>query len=326
MHDEAAFHALMLFAAVNDDRRSGRMLPGMRSLHHRIEAVKLINERLDSPDPAMYLSESTMYTVSRLHVLEKHWQALGDDEVHTSGVHKLLVLYGGLHKLSRERPELTTVIYLSALVTPGMLRSASPALYGIVKNTFTRQQEEDALARELLEFLEEMIAKGKQHYDACAMVKSTAGNTGPICRLLTAPPSTSKSLPEHTQCAMLALQDQLRLACTIQFHLSILSITSREHFIAIVHHLQWILSLERLWRTSLRLMHYLLVQDSSTTNLAYPELVFKVLRLTDAVKLLPENTRESLRDAMLGILSGVNSPDAIDMGTVRRELAPYLLR
>ena len=325
MHDEAAFHAMMLFAAVNDDRRSGRMLPGMRSLHHRIEAVKLINERLDSPDPAMYLSESTMYTVSRLHVLEKHWKAIGDDEVHTSGVHKLLVLYGGLHKLSRERPALTTVIYLSALVTPGMLRSASPALYGITTTTFTRHQEQEALARELLEFLEEMTAKGQRHYDACALVKSTTGNTGPICRLLTASPSTSRVLPEHTQSAMLRLQNQLRLACTIQFHLSILSINSQAAFAAIVDHLRWILTLERLWRTSLRLMHYLLIQDPSTTNLGYPELVFKVLRLTDAVKLLPEDTQESLRDAMLGVLSGVNGTDAIDMGIVRRELAPYLL-
>src|SRR5271163_2012320 len=58
LSDPAAFHAIMLMAAINRDRLVGRSLPGLRALYHRVEAIRLINERLDSKDPEVYLSES----------------------------------------------------------------------------------------------------------------------------------------------------------------------------------------------------------------------------------------------------------------------------
>ena len=324
MDDPAAFHALMLFAAVNDDRFSGRIIPGMRSLHHRLEAVKLINDRLDSPDPNVKLSKSTIYTVSRLHVLEKQFKAVGNDEVHTSGVQRLVVLFGGLHKLAEAYPSVTVMVYLSALVTPGMLRSASPSLYGNGDQNTDMSHERYALASELLDFLEQLSSDGKNHYRKCALVKSTTGNTGPICKLLTTSATAKPGFAEHTRHAIMFLNNQLRLSSILHTHLAILAIQSSEDLTMLVQHLRWILSYERLWRTSIRLFHYLLIQNAETENLANPDLAWKVLRLSDGLKLLPPETREELREVLLGVLSGASTMDELDIGAIRAQLTPYL--
>jgi hypothetical protein len=78
LSDPAAFHANMLMASISMDRISGHSLSGVRALRHRIEAIRLINEKL--ADPADCVSAGTIYTVTVLTCLEHNWGAVGSHE------------------------------------------------------------------------------------------------------------------------------------------------------------------------------------------------------------------------------------------------------
>lgn len=314
----------MLLASITHDRLCGRSLPGIRSLWHRVEAIKLVNERLDSPDPSVSLSDTTIYTVSRLHVLEKQYNALANNEVHTSGIHRLIVQSGGLTRLSQQHPSIEIMVYLSALVTPGMLRSAAPTLYQPDSRKTTIQEEKCILATELLAFLTDMTARGKLYSEMCTTVKDAIANTGPICKLLSHRLPVSSTLSEHAQKAMAYVNDRLRLACTLHLHCGYLLIESETGFASLVRHVEWVLSHEKLWRRSIRLMHYLLVQNETSANLAAPEMAWKVLRLAEATKLLSIPTAEKLFDALLGVLSGADGTEAIDLQSIKDELVPFM--
>jgi hypothetical protein len=68
LSDPAAFNSNMLMASISLDRISGHSLSGMRALRHRIEAIRLINEKL--ADPSDCISATTIYTVTILVCLE----------------------------------------------------------------------------------------------------------------------------------------------------------------------------------------------------------------------------------------------------------------
>jgi Fungal specific transcription factor domain len=310
--DPAAFHTNMLLASIHLDLINSRTLPGMRALRHRVEAIRLINERLGKPIEMM--EQSTIYTIIALTCLQYVWGAVGSAEVHDGGLQRLLIKCGGLKAL-RRYPLLEHTLYSVALVTPRMLSFASPDLYSEDEIHWTPEEERRAVSRELLELLHSI--KSREQSWPIAMLAFAFKPGSPLQNLLVSPTSdVIPSAASHT----IEAAERSRLSILLHFHCILMRLPEHAEIIKWARKLNKLIRDAWIWQNSLTMVQYMIVQAEDSIGLEDPDLAWQVIRLVEVSALLPRDTYIKMKDYMFALLSQSMSPPKLDLQSIKRDL------
>lgn len=311
--DAAAFHTNMLLATVNLDLLKGRTLPGMRALGHRVEAIRLINERLAEPIEKM--EQSTIYTIIVLTCLQYVWRAVGSEEVRDGGLQQLLIKCGGLKAL-RRYPLLEHTLYGVALVTPRMLSFASPDLYSEDEIRLTPEDERRAVSGELLELLHSI--KTRDHSWPISMLAFAFQPSSLLQNLIVSP--TSDVLPsaaDHTREAA----ERARLSILLHFHCILARLPEHAEIIKLARKLNNLIRDAWIWQNSLTMVQYMIVKAEDSAGIEDPDLAWQVMRLVEISALLAKETYNNMKEYMFALLSQSTSPPKLDLQLIQRDLS-----
>jgi len=328
LKDPAPFHCAMLVAANTLARLSGQSLPGLRVLYHRIEAIRLINERFArfnihdnaqhlSRDQEGCLSETSILAVMLLTGFElKKWQLIGKQEVQATGFQQLLVLKGGLKALG-QHPVLETALYGIVLMTPSMMAAASPALYQTGQPHLDGILEQHALAVELMEFLTTTVVSEKQNSVPFSMLEFAFEPGSSMQQLMLSPPQMEGVYKDEAA----ILKERLRASVLFYVHCLIGAQKLPEDRLTLVNHLKWLIHREWIWKKSLRMLNWMLINKEETDGLADSDSAWRAMRLVNALFLL-QGTQGMVQEYLLGLLSGERRV-SLDLERVSKELGVH---
>lgn len=313
--DPAAFHANMLMASINLDMLSGRSLPGMRALRHRVEAIRLINERLAVP--VKHMDESTIYTIIVLTCLEHIWGAIGRAEVHDGGLERVLIQCGGLKAL-RRYPLLEHTLYSIALVTPKMLSFGAPDLYSEDEVHYSPRDERRAMATQLMDLLQSTLSRA--HSWPLSMLVFAFQPGSPLHEILISPAyDLSKPISRHGSEAA----ERSRLSILLHFHCMLMKLPEHAEIIKLVGKLNNIIREAWIWRNSLPMVQYMIVKAEFSAGLENVDLAWHVLRLVEICASLSKETYSNVKDYLFFLLSQSGNCPRLDLQAIQRDLDAY---
>ena len=312
--DPAPFHALLLVASIYLDHLRGLPPQGDRSAWHRLEAVRLINQRLG--DPAERSREGTLHAVALMASVERLWGT--GHEVHVAGLHQLVVEMGGLAAL-RSFPRLECTLFAFGLTTPGIAQLGNLVFSGSRQRGLSPAQEREMLASEFWSFFADVVVHSVSSphlLGSCAQVVKPGSA---MYNLLTAP--TWHATPLHPPHSV-SIHERIRLNTLIYLHCTLLQAQGAADLKENVKHLWWLLRRERIWKGSLRMLQYLLVKEEMSVRLRDPDLAWKSLRLLSVAEWLSPSSFNNLKIYLLNLLSGGDQGTALDLDQVRDEIFP----
>lgn len=317
--DPAAFNAFMIITNSVRDRLAGRNLPGVRVIRHRIEAIRIINERFRTQDLDACLSETSIFTVMLLTGMEKQWSVVGD-EPEATGLRQLLVQKGGLKVLRQQHPVLELALYGLALLTPRMLDPGLPALYESGQPHYDTLQEHHALVGEFLGFLTLVDTKARQNASHYLPLHSTFAPGTTMHELLISPPESFGILSNK----MTVVSDRLRAGVIFYVHCMFAHSSKPEGLAAFLKHLKSIIRLNWIWEKSLRMFQWMLIKDQQSAILANPNNAWMAFRFVSTMCLLSDATQKAVYESLLGLLSGTPTL-SIDIKRIGDELEPIVV-
>ena len=310
--DPAAFHANMLMACINLDMLNGHTLPGMRALRHRVEAVRLINERLAVP--MKQLDESTIYTIIVLTCLEHIWGAVGHKEVHSGGLDQVLIRCGGLKAL-RQFPLLEHTLYSICLVTPQMISLSDPDLFSKDRLHYTQQDERRSMASELVELLVSTISR--EHSWPLSMLAFAFQPGSPLHgTLMSAANDLSTPNARHSSEAA----ERSHLSILLHFHSILMRLPEHVEIVKLVRRLTNLNRDAWIWQNSLVMAQYMIVKAEDSAAIEDVNLAWHVLRLVEVCALLPDETYCNVKHYLFSVLSQSGSYPKLDLQKIQKEL------
>jgi hypothetical protein len=310
--DPAAFHANMLMASINLDILKNRSLPGMRALRHRVEAVRLINERLAVP--TKYLDESTLYTIITLTGLEQIWGAIGHNEVHSGSLEQVLIKCGGLKAL-RKYPLLEHTLYSICLVVPKILSFGILGLYSGDNPHHSPREERRAVAAELVELLQSTTSRS--HSWPLSMLAFAFQPGSPLHETMMSPAyDLSKSNSRHSSEAA----ERSHLAILLRFHCVLRRLPEHAEVIKLVAKLNALIRDAWIWQNSLAMVQYMIVKADDSAGLEAVSLAWHVLRLVEICGLLSNATYQHVKQYLFILLCQSEDYPRLDLQAIQREL------
>ena len=310
--DPAAFHANMLMASINVDMLNGRSLPGMRALRHRVEAIRLINERLAVP--TKHLDESTIYTIIALTCLEHIWGAIGHNEVHGGGLEHVLIKCGGLKAL-RKYPLLEHTLYSICLVAPRVLSLGSLGLYSEDQSHHSPRDERRAMATELMELLQSTISRS--HSWPLSMLAFAFQPGSPLYETMMSPAyELSKSNTNHSSEAA----ERSHLSILLRFHCMLSRLPEQGEIVKLVSKLNILIRDAWVWQNSLAMVQYMIVKADDSAGLEDVNLAWHVLRLVEICGLLSTKTYRNVKQYLFTLLSQSERYPDLDLQAIQRDL------
>jgi len=312
--DPAAFHSLMILSTLRQGQIAGKTLPGMSALWHRIEALRLIKERIESGDMDKCTSEGSIYAVMCLMGIGAGWNAVDQNEFDSSALNRLVLLKGGLSVLSQAHPVLEMSLFGMAVLTPGLLRSD---LYTVNELSVTNQQGQDAkvLLYSLLGFLRGTSGLRRKSPSALGRVQAMFAPGTPTYSLLTYTPDHPGVYDHRQQILRKRLRQHIML-----YTFSVLLYASPYQVEEFVEHLQFVLRHSGIWQHSLRMFGWALIADVPKGALMFPAQAWQSYEMLCAVHCLEEDLQNDIVDYCLNLLTGeVQASQSVNelMGRVR---------
>jgi hypothetical protein len=294
------------------DMLQGRSLPGMRALRHRVEAIRLINERLAAP--MKHLDESTIYTIITLTCLEHIWGAIGHKEVHGGGLEQALIKCGGLKAL-RKYPLLEHVLYSICLVAPRVLSLGSLGLYSGDQSYHSRREERRAMATELMELLKSTISRS--HSWPLSMLAFAFQPGSPLYETMMSPAyERSTSNTGHSSEAA----ERSHLSILFCFHCMLSRLPDQGEIFKLVSKLNTLIRDAWVWQNSLAMAQYMIVKADNSAGLGDVNLAWHVLRLVEICGLLSTKTYSNMKQYLFALLSQLDRYPSLDLRAIQRDL------
>ena len=310
--DPAAFHTNMLLASINLDLLSGNTLPGMRALRHRVEAVRLINERLAVS--TKHLGESTIYTIIVLTTLEHIWGAIGRKEVYSEGLDQVLIKCGGLKAL-RKFPLLEHVLYSICVVNSQLISLSDPDLFSEDQSHSSQQDECRSMANELVQLLYSTIAR--EYSWPLSMLAFAFQPGSPLHETLMSPAFylSKPNVPHSSEAA-----ERSRLSILLHFHSILMRLPEHVDIVKLVRKLTNLNRDAWIWQKSVVMAQYMIVKAEDSAAIEDANLAWHVLRLVEVCALLSDETYSNVKHYLFSVLSQSGSYPSLDLQKIQREL------
>ena len=297
LSDPAAFHSLMVISTLRQGQLAGKSLPGINALWHRVEALRIVNERIDSGDMEKCTSEGSIYAVSCLMGIGAGWNAVDQDEFDSSALNRLVLYRGGFQVLSQAHPVLEMSLYGLAVLTPGFLRSD---LYTVNELTAADQQGQDTKGPlySLLGFVR-----------GISNLKTKSPTALERVQAMFVPGTATYSLLSHTpdhpgvvEGRQHILRKRLRQHILL-YTFCILLYASPFQIEDFWHHLQFVLRHNSIWQHSLRMFDWALIADVQRGALMFPAQAWQSYEMLCATYCLEEELQIDLVSYCLDLLS-----------------------
>lgn len=296
--DPAAFHSLMIISTIRQGQVAGKTVPGMSALWHRVEALRLIKERIDSGDMDKCTSEGSIYAVMVLMGIGAQWNAVDQNEFDSCALNRLILYKGGLSTVSQAHPVLEMSLYGMAVLTPGLLRSD---LYTVNELSASNQQCQDTkvLLYSLLGFVRGTSGLKDKSTTALSCAQAAFAPGGPLYSLLTYTPDHPGFNDDRQQMVRKRLRQHIML-----YTFSILLYASPFQVEEFIHHLQFVMRHASIWQHSLRMFDWALVADIPRGALMFPAQAWQSYEMLCAVHCLAEDLQNDLVGYCLDLLTG----------------------
>ena len=295
LKDPAAFHSLMIMSTIKKGQLSGETVPGMNVMWHRVEALRMIKERIDGGDIDQCTSEGSIYAVMVLMGIGNMWNAVDQDEFDRSALNRLILHKGGLSIINQEHPVLETSLFGMAVMNPDMLRSD---LYAVnASSALDRPQDTKSLLYALLGFLRNISGSEKKIPVTLSRLQSMFSPGTSAHALLT----TTTDHPGILNHRQQVIQQRLRTHIVL-YSFSVLLWASPYQIEQFINHLQYITGYETIWRRSLRMLAWALVADIPKGSLMFPTQAWQSYEMLCAVQCLSDVLQLQVLEYCLDLL------------------------
>jgi len=293
--DPAAFHSLMIISTLRQGQLVGKTVPGMSALWHRVEALRLIKERIDSGDMNKCTSEGSIYAVMCLMGIGAQWNAVDQNEFDSSALNRLILHKGGLSVVG---PVLEMSLFGMAVLNPGMLRSD---LYTVTELSTSDQQDKEtkALLYSLLGFIRGISNLSTKSAKTLSRVQAMFAPGTASYTLLTYTPDHPGVYDDRQQMLRKRLRQHIVL-----YTLSTLLYASAFEVEDFLQHLRFVLQHSSIWKQSLRMFDWALIADVARGALRNSLRSWQSYEMLSAVHELEEHLQNDLVGYCLDLLTG----------------------
>lgn len=299
--DPAAFHSLMIISTQRKDQIAGQSLPGINNLWHKVEAIRLIKERLESGDISRCTDAGTMYAVMCCIGISAQWNAIDMHEFSAATLEKLIIKRGGLKDISEKDPVLETSLFGMAVINPGFFRSD---LYTIPNPSLLEQpQDGRVLLYSLLGFMRATTGLCEKMPETMARIQARFGAGTAAFELLSHTPDMPGISNDRQKRLQLRLQAHV---CVYVF--SLLIYASAFQVQEFLHHLDFVYAHVNVWRNSLRMFAWALVCNVQKGSLMFSMQAWQSYEMLCSGFQIPDEMKRKLLLYLLGLMTGRAQP------------------
>lgn len=304
--DPAAFHSLMIISTQRKDQLAGQTLLGMNNLWHKVEATRLIKERLEGGDISKCIDAGTIYAVMCCVGISAQWNAVEMHEFSASALEKLIIQRGGLKDISETDPVLETSLFGMAVINPGLFRSD---LYTIPNPDLLEQpQDGRVLLYSLLGFVRATDGLSEKMPETMARIQAVFGPGTAAFGLLSYTPDMPGILDDRQKRLQMRLQAHI---CLYVF--SLLIYASAFQVQEFLHHLDYVHAHVNVWRNSLRMFAWALVCNIQKGSLMFSMQAWQSYEMLCSGFHVADELKKKLLQYLLALLTGrTQQPKAMD--------------